>query len=78
MTRYLKLDLIEPNSFEHGCNIVLKHKTGETRYRYVLGPDNLSWLIGALQRMQEDDRTAQYWDDEVAGRFELGSRPSAP
>ena len=53
--RYLKLDQIEPNTFKGGCNIVLKHKIGDTRYRYVLTSEDRRWLIGALERMGENE-----------------------
>ena len=53
--RYLKLDQIEPNTFKGGCNIVLKHKTGDTRYRYVLTNEDRRWLIGALESMAYEE-----------------------
>jgi hypothetical protein len=47
--RYLKLDIIEPNTFKGGANIVLKHNTGDTRYRWVLTRKDISWLTHALE-----------------------------
>ena len=55
--RYLKLHSIEPNTFKSGANIVLRHNTGDTRYRWVLKREDISWLKHALDTFQEEEAT---------------------